>query len=104
MESTSISVKYDKFWRFGFESISTKIFGAKDLLPRQLGSSLKFQAKAPKTAEAVPAEAADVEDVQANKEKPAAAEAVGSATEIEEVGKVARLVRGLKDDFGAFWK
>ena len=104
MESPSISVKYDKFWRFGFESISTKIFGAEDLLPRQIGSSLKFQAKAPKTAEAVPAEAADVEDVQANKEKPAAAEAVGSATEIEEVGKVARLVRGLKDDFGAFWK
>ena len=37
-------------------------------LPRQIGSSLQFQAKAP---EAVPAEAADVE---ANKEKPAAAE------------------------------
>ena len=50
-------------------------------LPRQIGSSLQFQAKAP---EAVPAEAADAE---ANKEKPAAAEAVGSATEIE-VGKV----------------
>ena len=45
-----------------------------------------------------------MEDVQANKEKPPAAEAVGSATEIEEVGKVARLVRGLKDNFGAFWK
>ena len=45
-----------------------------------------------------------MEDVEANKEKPAAAEAVGSATEIEEVGKVARLLRGLKDNFGAFWK
>ena len=83
---------------------STNIFGAEDLLPRQIGSSLKFQAKAPKTAKVVPAEAADVEDVQANKEKPPAAEAVGSATEIEEVGKVVRLLRGLKDNFGAFWK
>ena len=45
-------------------------------LPRQIGSSLKFQAKAPKTAKAVPAPAADVE---ANNKKPAAAE-VCSAT------------------------
>ena len=54
------------------------------MLPRQIGSSLKFQAKAPETPEAVPADSADVE---ANK-KPAAAE-VAEQTE-EEVGKVAR--------------
>ena len=57
-------------------------------LPRQIGSSLKCQAKALETPEAVA-------DTEANKEKPAAAE-VAEQTE-EEVGKVARLVRGFKD-------
>ena len=63
-------------------------------LPRQIGSSLKCQAKALETPEAVPADSADAE---ATKEKPAAAEAE-QTEEIEEVGKVARLVQGLKDE------
>ena len=59
-------------------------------LSRQIGSSLTFQAKAPETPEAVA-------DAEATKEKPAAAEAE-QTEEIEEVGKVARLVQGLKDE------
>ena len=59
-------------------------------LPRQIGSSLKCQAKALETPEAVA-------DAEATKEKPAAAEAE-QTEEIEEVGKVARLVQGLKDE------
>ena len=62
-------------------------------LLRQIGSSLKFQAKAPEIAEAVPADSADVE---ANKDNPTTAE-VAEQTE-EEVGKVARLVKFLKDE------
>ena len=73
-----ISVKYDKFWRFGFKSVLQKSFVQRILLPRQIGSSLSFRPR---------------RSLQEVKVWPRS----------RRWGKVARLVRGLKDDFGAFW-
>ena len=77
MESTSISVisvKYDKFWRFGVKSILQQSLVQRIFLPRQIGSSLQFQVK----------------------EQPAAAEAVAKE-EIEEVGGSGTIGAGFEE-------
>ena len=76
LESTFISVisvKYDKFSRFGFKSILQKSLVQRIFLPRQIGSSLQFQAK----------------------EKPAGGEGVAEP-EIEEVGESGQIGAGFQ--------